>query len=140
MVESLYLGQGFAADCETRIEWISQHYSGGWSYTYNGMFADGITSVLNEIGVRTYAAQYVGSSSVYDYLSYYARRTTPVIVHIKWGGGGGHFVVCPQVYDDGTAVFLDPWYGLVEATREDLPYYQVANGTGICSGWLNITY
>ena len=75
--------------------------------------ADNLTHVLNAEGVKTYACTQVTPNKLWDYFSYYVKDRTPMICHIAWTNGG-HFVVCRKVYSDGTIVFLDPWYGLVE--------------------------
>jgi hypothetical protein len=53
---------------------------------------------------------------------------------------GGHFVVCRKIYSDGTIVFLDPWYSLVEVQYANLPNYTSPGASGQLSGWVNVTY
>ena len=100
---------------------------------------DNLTHILNAEGVRTYACTQVTSNRLWDYFSTYVRDRTPTICHIAWTSGG-HFVVCRRIYPDGTIVFLDPWYGLVEVNRRNLPNYNPSGAGGQLSGWLNITY
>ncbi len=137
MVESQYKLQCMV-DAEGRARQLSQKYEGKWTAT-GGTAADNLTHVLNAEGVKTYACSQVTSNKLWDYFSYYVKDRTPMICHIAWTKGG-HFVVCRKVYPDGTLVFLDPWYGLVEVKSNNLPNYNPAGAGGKISGWLNITY
>ena len=137
MVESQYKLQCMV-DPEKRARELSQKYDGKWTAS-GGTAADNLTHVLNAEGVRTYACTQVNSNKLWDYFSYYVKDRTPMICHIAWTKGG-HFVVCRKVYSDGTIVFLDPWYGLVEVKYSNLPNYNPSGAGGQISGWLNITY
>jgi hypothetical protein len=58
----------------------------------------------------------------------HTRRTRPAIVRVEWTGGGGHFIVCSRMYHDGSTVFLDPIFGLVQMSRKSLPNYNAHAG------------
>jgi hypothetical protein len=123
---------------EGRARDLSQKYEGKWTAT-GGTGAGNLSYVLNAEGVRTYAASYVPSSKLWDNFVYFVKERTPMICHIQWTSGG-HFVVCRKVYSDGTIVFLDPWYGLVEVQSANLPAYTPPGASGQLSGWINVTY
>jgi len=137
MAEDSYK-QACMVDPEGRARQLSQKYPGNWTIA-GGTDVANLSEVLNAEGVKAYKAGYVGPAGVYLFLVTFARETTPVIVHISWTPSGGHFVVCKQIYPDGTLVFLDPWYGLVEVARSTLPAYNPSGSTGQTSGWLVIT-
>lgn len=137
MTESQYKLQCMI-DPEGKARKISQKYPGSYTAT-GGTDGSNLTDVLNAEGVKTYACFQVANNKIFDYLSHYVKETTPTICHIQWTKGG-HFVVARKVYSDGTIVFLDPWYGLVEVKKSNLPNYNPAGAGGQLSGWLNITY
>lgn len=137
MTESQYKLQCMV-DAEGRAREISQKYPGSYK-AKDGTNAGNLTDVLNALGVKTYAVTQVTTNKIFDYLYHYVKDRTPTICHIQWTKGG-HFVVCRKVYSDGTIVFLDPWYGLVEVKRKNLPAYNPAGAGGSLSGWMNITY
>lgn len=125
-------------DPEARARQISQKYPGSYTAT-GGTNGSNLTDVLNAEGVKTYACTQVPTNQIYNYLAHYVKERTSVICHIQWTKGG-HFVVARKVYSDGTVVFLDPWYGLVEVKSSNLPMYNPAGAGGSLSGWMNITY
>jgi hypothetical protein len=137
MTESQYKLQCMV-NPEGRARELSQKYDGKWT-AEGGTMAGNLTHVLNAEGVKTYAVTYSPPEKLWDYFSYYVKDRTPMICHIAWTKGG-HFAVCRRVYPDGTIVFLDPWYGLVEVKYKDLPNYNPTGATGKLSGWLNVTY
>ena len=137
MTESQYKLQCMV-NPEGRARELSQKYAGKWTAT-GGTGAANLTDVLNAEGVATYALTYSPPNRLWDYLSTYVGERTPVICHIAWTSGA-HFVVCRKIYPDGTIVFLDPWYGLVEVKYPNLPNYNPVGATGTLSGWLNITH
>jgi hypothetical protein len=137
MCESLYKLQCMV-NPEGRARELSQKYDGKWTAT-GGTMAGNLSYVLNAEGVKTYAVTYSPVNKLWDYLATYVGDRTPVICHIAWTAGG-HFVVCDKVYPDGTMVFCDPWYGLVEVKYPNLPIYTPTGASGKLSGWLNITY
>lgn len=51
-----------------------------------------------------------------------ASQEKPMILHVSWENGGGHWVVCVGATRYG-AVILDPWYGLSEVPLLALPSY-----------------
>lgn len=137
MCESQYKMQCMV-NPEGRARELSQKYEGKWT-AEGGTNAGNLSYVLNAEGVKTYACTYSPPNKLWDYFSAYVKERTPTICHIAWTKGG-HFVVCRKVYPDGTIVFLDPWYGLVEVQYSNLPSYNPTGATGKLSGWLNITY
>ena len=139
MSESFYKTQCMI-DPEARARRLSQLYPGSFN-PQTGTMAANLSNVLNAEGVATYAVTLVQHSKLFDYFSYYVGNRTPTIAHIGWAnGGGGHFTVCRQVDSDGRIIFLDPWYGVVEVMRANLPNYNIAGAAGQLSGWLNITH
>jgi len=137
MTESQYKLQCMV-NPEGRARELSQKYEGKWT-AEGGTMAGNLSYVLNAEGVKTYAVTYSPPEKLWDYFNYYVKDRTPMICHIAWTSGG-HFVVCRRVYADGTMVFLDPWYGLVEVKYSDLPKYSPPGASGKLSGWLNVTY
>jgi predicted double-glycine peptidase len=135
MVESQYK-LACMVNPEGRARELSQNWEGRWT-AEGGTMASNLSYILNAEGVKTYAATH--TTKLWDYFSYYVKETTPMICHIAWTSGG-HFVVCKKVYSDGTIVFLDPWYGLVEVQYANLPKYTPPGASGQLSGWLNVTY
>lgn len=123
---------------EKRAREISQKYP--WKWTAEGGTKSGnITHVLNDLGVKTYKWVDVPDNKIYTYLKHYVKERTPTIANINWSKGG-HFTLVRKVYDDGTIVCLDPWYGVVEIKKDDIPKYNPPGNSGKLSGWLNITY
>jgi len=125
-------------DPEGRARQLSQKYPGKWTIGGGTADMENLTDVLNAEEVKSYRAYNVGAGAIYKYLAYYAKELTPVIVRIQWTKGG-HFVVCKQVYPDGTAIFLDPWYGLVEVPAASLPAYTPPGANGQLSGHIVVT-
>lgn len=125
-------------DPEKRARDLSQKYEGKWTAT-GGTGAGNLTYVLIAEGVNCYASTDISDDKFVDYLSYYVKDDTPAIAHIQWNKGG-HFTLCRKIYPDGTIVFLDPWYGIVEVNKSNLMNYNPTGATGKLSGWLNITY
>jgi hypothetical protein len=137
MAEEIFK-QACLIDPEGRARQISQNYEGRFTAT-GGTNVTNLAYVLNALSVPAYAATDC-SARLYDYLHYYVKDRTPTIAHISWASGGGHFTLCRIVDDDGTMVFLDPWYGVVEVRRSNLPNYNATGATGTLSGWLVITH
>ncbi len=137
MAESFYKLKCMV-DPEKRAREISQDYEGRWT-AKGGTRADNLTHVLNAIGVRTYKCVDIPDNKIYSYLKHYVKDRTPTIAHIAWTTGG-HFSLVRRVYEDGTIVCLDPWYGVVEVKSSNVTAYNPIGTTGKLSGWLNITY
>ena len=123
---------------EKRARELSQKYPGNFTVK-GGTNAANLTSVLNAEGVNTYKCVDIPDPKIYSYLKHYVTDRTPTIAHIAWSKGG-HFAVVRRVYDDGTIIFLDPWYGIVEVKKKKLPSYNPVGASGRVSGWLNITF
>lgn len=149
MAESLYK-LSCIVNPEKRAREISQLFPGGFSAS-GGTFVSNLSSVLNGLGVKTHHSVDIPDKKIYRYLSHYVTDQTPTIAHIKWYSRkkfgstkliqkGGHFTLVKKVYDDGTIVFLDPWYGVVETKKNDLPAYNPIGAAGKLSGWMIITY
>ena len=138
MAESLYKLQCMI-DPEGRARQISQNYPGSFTAA-GGTRADNLAWVLNAIGVPSYAGTDVTQAKLFDYFWQYIGERTPIIAHISWSGGGGHFTLLRQIEADHTMIFLDPWYVVVEVPRAQLPNYNVAGASGTLSGWLTITH
>ena len=139
MVERIY--KHLQRSDEPRARAISQKYPGRWTIE-GGAYMNNLSSVLNTEGVKAYKETYVGPAKIRSYLRYYASFSTPVIVHVEWGGTSamGHFVVCAIADTDNTFVFYDPWYGIIEIAGSDLPKYRVSDSTGVLTSWLVMTY
>ncbi len=138
MTESQYKLQCMV-DPEKRARELSQKYPKKWTADI-GAYPSNLSYVLNAEGVKAYGAICAPANKLWDYFSYYVGERTPMICQISWTGTGAHFVVCRKVYADGTIVFLDPWYGLVEVKYKDLPKYNPTGATGTINGWINVTY
>jgi hypothetical protein len=140
---------GFATRClykhlsqsdEGRARQLSQAYAGNWTPA-SGSWPPNWSSVLNRLGVKTYAPAYVGWSAVRQYLQFYAKFATPVIAGVQWYSGGKHAVLCAIVDNtDDTFVFYDPSYGIVEIAGNRFPYYEPPGAVGYLDGALVITY
>jgi hypothetical protein len=141
MTESYYKMGWLRADIEAREEQMAKKFPGGWKPGKGTANMENLADILAAEKVKVYRATFVHPSAVASYLQFYARPGSPVIVHISWNNGGGHFVVCRQIYPDGTAIFLDPWYLLVERRLSQLPQYVAPDKSqGTTSGWLVITH
>ena len=139
MTEQMYK-QMCLIDPEGRARELSQKYPGKWTHDH-GSNLENLSQVLNAEEVKAYRAVDVGPGAVANYLRYYAKERTPVIVRIVWEDApGSHNAVCKQVDPDGTAIFLDPGYGLVEIPLATLPVYQPRRGVGRLSGKILVTY
>lgn len=125
-------------DPEKRARELSQKYEGKWT-AEGGTYAGNLSYVLNAEGVKCYAATDIPDDQFFNYLSHYVKDNAPTIVHIKWSKGG-HFTLCRKIYSDGTIVFLDPWYGVVEVNKKNLMTYNPTGASGQLSGLMNITY
>ena len=143
----VYYTSSIVADLESKVRDLSKKNPGGFTED-GGTNVKNLVNVLRAEGIKTYDALYAPGTSVWNYIYAYAKDTTPVIVHISWTPGGGHFAVCIQVYkNDQHCIFLDPWYGLVEFAGSALPSYTVTDPTGTfgaaangnLSGWIIVT-
>lgn len=127
MVESYYKRKCLI-DPEGKARRLSQKYKGAFTKAGGTKIAN-LESVLRAEGVLA-STTLVSPELVYTYLTWYATESTPVIVHIQWNDTDAHFAVCKQVYKDGTAIILDPWYGLVELGKDEAPKYVVTEKDG----------
>jgi len=143
----VYYKSGIVANLEARVRKLSQKYPDGFTEE-GGTNVTNLVSVLRSEGIKSYDALYAQPGGVWPYLHAYANDNTPVIVHISWTPGAGHFAVCACVYKkDQRCIFLDPWYGLVEIGGSSLPTYTVGDSTGSfpavangrLSGWIIVT-
>lgn len=120
MVESLAFRRPVS---EKRVREISGLYPGGWSATESaGTVARNLVSII-EGSFGLSAELHHASGAEVERLMRGIHKNRPAIARIGWKGGGGHFVVCPRRYSNGSTVFLDPVYGLVEISKADLPAY-----------------
>lgn len=139
MAEQMYK-MACMIDPEGRARNISQKYAGSFDEK-NGTNASNLAYVLNHIGVQAYKSEGVGGSKIFDYFWHYISERTPIIAHIAWAGGGGHFTLLKEI--DKTThrmLFLDPSYDVVEVDRNKLPNYSSGGAVGTLSGWMTITY
>lgn len=137
MIERLRRQQSIVGG-EARIRLITSLLPGGYDEN-NGTNASALALVLNRLG---YPASCEYTVQVASYLN---KNPYPFIAHIAWAGGGGHFIVAAKT-TASTVVCLDPWYGLVEPGRGQLPAYNVNSNArsgmsrageagGAFSGW-----
>ncbi len=141
MTESYYKLGYLRADIEAREEAMSKKFPGGWVHGKGTADMENLADILYAEKVKVYRSTFVHPGAVASYLRFYAGSRSPVIVRIAWNNGGGHFVVCRQIYPDGTAIFLDPWYLLVESKLSHLPNYTASDGSkGMTSGHIVVTY
>jgi hypothetical protein len=139
MTESLYK-QACMIDPERRAREISQLYPKSFDPKV-GTYPSNLSYVLNHIGVQAYRAEGIASNKLFDYFWAYCGDRTPIIAHIAWSGGGGHFTMLRQIdKSDHRLIFLDPWYDVVEVARKALPKYGKGGAAGTLSGWMVITY
>jgi hypothetical protein len=152
MTEVYYKSDVPYSNLEARVRRLSQKYPGAWKEG-GSMNVVNVVSVLQEEGVKCYAAQRVQPAAVWSYLYRYANDDTPVIVSVRWDDGIVHGIVCVYVYKkDQHCIFLDPTYGLVEIPGPKLPRYTVENpillnaddtpvidNEGQLSGWVIVT-
>lgn len=104
---------------ESRIRAIASLLPNGYRED-TGTFGSALVIALASIGI---AASAESSSDVSRFIG--AARF-PFIAHIRWPGGGGHFVVGGKKTRDGASlVCLDPWYGLSQTPVRSLPAYTV---------------
>jgi len=140
MAEQIYK-QACLIDPEGRARQISQLYPGSFD-PKNGTLASNLAYVLNHIGVPAYRSEGIAGTRIFDYFWYYCGERTPIIAHIAWAGGGGHFTLLKEI-DRSThrMLFYDPWYDVVEVDRRNLPNYNAGGGAnGTLSGWMTITH
>jgi hypothetical protein len=116
-----------------------------------GIYVEQLAQILVGNGLKVDANRYAQAEFIAKALV--ASESKPVIFHVgwfkkdlgnNWRGNGGHWVVCIGAVN-GNAVFLDPWYGLIEAPILSLPQYNPVGSTpdmsttrsvGILTGWL----
>lgn len=140
MAEGIYKMQCMI-DPEKRAREISKQYPKGFKEE-EGTYPSNLAYVLNHIGVRAYKSEGVGGPKIFDYFWHYVGGRTPIIAQIKWSGNkGAHFALLTEI-DRAThrMIFYDPWYGLVELDRKDLPNYSKSGASGVLNGWMTITY
>jgi hypothetical protein len=140
MAEEIYK-QSCLIDPEGRTRQISQLYPGSFDPN-NGTQASNLSYVLNHLGVQAYRSEGVAANRIFDYFYYYCSDRTPIIAHIAWAGGGGHFTLLREIDQSNHRMyFYDPWYDVVEVNRSSLPNYNPGGGAaGTLSGWMTITY
>ncbi|MER3429919.1 MAG: hypothetical protein C4324_02550 [Blastocatellia bacterium] len=140
MAEQIYK-QACMIDPEGRARQISQLYPGSFD-PKNGTQASNLSYVLNHIGVPAYRTEGVAGGRIFDYFWYYCGSRTPIIAHIAWAGGGGHFTLLVEINrTTHRMLFYDPWYDVVEVDRANLPNYNAGGGAnGTLSGWMTITH
>ncbi len=143
----VYYKSSIVANLEAQVRKLSQKYPGRFTED-GGTNVKNLVYVLREEGIKAYDAVDAKPGGVWAYLYKYAKDSTPVIVHISWTPGGGHFAVCAYVYKkDQKCIFLDPWYGLVELAGSQLPKYTIGDPSGPfgvfaegrLSGWIIVT-
>lgn len=79
------------------------------------------------------------SESVCSHLKCYSSFATPVIAPMRWAtNAGAHFVVCAVSDSDGTVVFYDPRFGIVEVAGWQFPNCYTSDGSGAFRGFLVI--
>lgn len=128
MVE-LYAKSHAEANMEATARELSQRYPGAFEEDSGTSIAN-LPPILRARGIQSYDAGNFGGAGIWPYLYAYAKDATPAIVHVQWASGA-HFVVCVKVYKDNQrCVFLDPFYGVVEAAGSNLPTYIVQDPTG----------
>lgn len=129
MMENLK-NRGCTVGGEERVRQISGLLPNGY-HDGHGTFASSIQVVMNFVGIRSkYSTQFSGAS----FGVFVSEDHFPFIAHIRWGGGGGHFIVCAKLAKNGTVVCLDPWSGLTQVPSSALPSYNAPSGSGIFSG------
>jgi hypothetical protein len=136
MAESQYK-QACMIDPEGRARQVSQQFPGRFTAT-GGTGAENLAYVLNAIGVPAWKTDSLSATRLFDYFYAYCSERTPIIAHIGWTGGGGHFTLLKQIDSDHRMIFLDPWYDIVEVERRNLPNYGIVGGT--MRGWLTIPH
>lgn len=110
---------------------------------YDGTFSGNLAQVLkNDFGIAKAKTVDVGQGrQVKDLLK---AAGQPVIVHIRWSNGGGHFILGGLARDrhiigKSEYCFSDPYYGLVSPTIGDKARneYHPRNGVvGTFTGWV----
>jgi hypothetical protein len=92
----------------------------GTSYTYTDKLAD----LLNKLKMGTWESVDVGATGVADAVvksaSFFQLSSVPIIVHVRWDDGGGHFVLIDYTFNvlgNHYATVCDPWDGHVHVTK-----------------------
>jgi hypothetical protein len=131
----VYMKSQVVADMEALFRQLSQKYAGNFTED-DGTSMDNVASVLRSRGIQNFGNHDYTAGGVWSYLYAYAKDTTPIIAYISWGkGNGAHATLCVHVYkNDQKAIFLDPFYGLVEFAGSQLPAYTARDNTGIYDG------
>lgn len=78
---------------------------------YNGSAYSDATNfpeVLRRLSLGTWSCDWVGPGGMYAAIKAATDAGNPVIGHLAWNGGGGHFVCIDETHD-GTISVCDPW-------------------------------
>jgi hypothetical protein len=111
----------------------SHKLKGGWhrkDHHHRYPTVANLEAVLRSEGVnaRSIESGALDGSDVPAMIKHFVGPSTPAILQVHWTTGGQHKVVCRRLDPDGTLIFLDPWYGLVEMPVSRLPKYEVPGG------------
>ena len=127
--------------------------------------AGDLATLLNSFGIGQWSCDNVGEGGVtkaaVDSASFFNLSTVPLIVHVAWNGGGGHFVMIDYMFRKPWGkgywgLVADPWDGHVHVIDMEpgvrvsyvsktpgiswsippIPKDRIAGATGSFSGWV----
>jgi hypothetical protein len=110
---------------EDRIKDLS-----GWKEGEGMGIGDLTAAIKKKLKIPCKLVRVDPKAALFSTLRAHVGPRTPAILYVghSWQNSA-HFTVCRRVDGDGTAVFLDPIYGLVEVDEKRLPLYRY-NPTG----------
>ena len=94
-----------------------------------GSYSGDLVDLARSVGLRAKFYD-LSSLALVDTLKT-ASRERAFIIHVEWSGGG-HFVVVRHVNSAGSAIVLDPYYGL--QVTSTAPIYSFSSGGGHIHG------
>jgi hypothetical protein len=118
MIERILRQQSIVGG-ESRVRRITELLPNGYTEGNGTASYRALAQVLERLGIPAHA------SFTNDVANFAANAAYPYIARVGWSNGGGHFVVCVAETSSSTIVCQDPWYGLVEPPRSNLPAYRV---------------
>lgn len=105
---------------------VSKKFPGAVNKETGGILPNA-AQVLTELKVKnTGVSHFQNSTDLISELSSKVTYRTPAIMKVAWTGGGGHAVICVDVFareGETIIVIIDPTYGLQEFTSKIIPTY-----------------
>ena len=113
---------------EVRIKEITKRMPDGYTEGSGTGAISALAKTLNSIGISATSTHVPDTSAHLDNVK------LPVIVHIRWPNGKGHYAVAVRRTSSNDRIFLDPYYALVQSPRSAGNSYKVFSGV-LASGF-----